>query len=82
MVSMSQIAGKKMGPEVAKQLFHDGHDIKYRFIHSEKRGPELKGKWTGIRSYRKAVKKNSGVMWPWDMLGSPYICSVEWWVLD
>jgi len=77
---MSLVAGKKMLPEVAIQIFNEGHDIRYRFMHSEKRGKELAGKWTGIRSYRKAVSKNSGTMWPWDMLGSPYIQSVEWWV--
>jgi hypothetical protein len=71
---MSQIAGKRMDPEVCKKLFVDGHDIRYRVM--------VRGKWSGIRSYRKRVQKGGGVMWPWDMIGSPNISSVEWWVLE
>jgi len=69
---MALVAGKKMDPEICIREFVAGRDIKYRVM--------VRGKWSGIRSYRKRVQKNGGMMWPWDMIGSPNISSVEWWV--
>ncbi len=69
---MAQVAGKRMEPEICKREFASGKDIRYRVM--------VRGKWSGIRSYRKRQQKNSGIMWPWEMIGSPYISGVEWWI--
>ena len=61
----------------ARDLYNAGvADIKYRIHHSG-----TNGRWSGIRSFRQAVQKNSGVMWPWDMVGAPHIQALEWWIL-
>lgn len=59
--------------ETCKKLFGEGHDIRYRVM--------VRGKWSGIRSYRKRLQKNGGIMWPWEMSGSPNISNVEWWIV-
>lgn len=69
----TSIAGKKMDPEICKKLFADGsHDIRYRVM--------VRGKWSGIRSFRKRCGKTATV-WPWDMIGAPAISGVEWWAV-
>lgn len=67
------LLGPFANKEVCKKEFASGKDIRYRVM--------VHGKWSGIRSYRKRVQKGGGMMWPWDMIGSPYISSVEWWVV-
>lgn len=58
----------------ARDLYNDGKvDIRYRFHTSQG--------WTGIRSFRRAVARNGGVMWPWDMVGAPGIDQLEWWIV-
>jgi hypothetical protein len=58
-------------PQLKYEFGMDWIDFLYR--------TKTKGKWSGWKSYRKAVNtKGKNPPYPWDMIGSPSISDVEW----